>query len=98
MPTNDRCWPVRAGPLFAMGAVLLALSACAMPQTDIQQGGADGYLTIKGAPASAQITIDSAAVGSVGSFDPKKNPLRIHGGAHKVRVTVGYSVLIDRTI
>lgn len=77
---------------------ILLLAGCAMPVSEVQQGGEDAYLLVKGAPPSAVVAIDSASVGAVGGFDSTKNPLRVHGGAHRVRVTLGFSVLIDRTV
>ena len=97
MPSNNPI-PVIRRPWVAMLCLPLLLAGCAMPVSAVQQGGDDAFLLVKGAPASAQIMIDTADLGALGGFDPAKNPLRVHGGAHRVRVTLGSSVLIDRTV
>jgi hypothetical protein len=68
-------------------AVALAagfLTACAMPNTEVNVGGARPTLSIIGAPSSSMLVIDGRTVGNAAQYDGKSETLKLEEGYHEI--------------
>ena len=67
-------------------AILLALSACAMPAQATRTRDTRPALAISGAPAGSQLLVDGLEVGEAGFYDGRLNVLRLEPGTHEIAV------------
>lgn len=76
----------------------LALTACALPTTQVNAGTARPTLTVLGAPAGAVLFIDGLQIGAAANYNGKPNTLLIEEGVHRVELRQGATVLMARQI
>jgi hypothetical protein len=72
-----------------ISAVLLTLSACALPQTTVRTGSPQPSLIVTGAPSGAQLFVDGLPMGSAPQYDGHPKTLAVLEGAHQVEVRDG---------
>ena len=81
---------MRLAPVIA-----LLLCGCAYPTATTQQGAAQGELYFPTAPAGATIMLDGKPAGLAASYDGRVT-LAVTPGTHRVAVTNGGSVVVDK--
>lgn len=67
---------------------LLALTACALPHTDVRTATLRPTLSVVGAPARAQLYVDGLAAGEAAQFDGVRQTLTVEEGPHQLRIAV----------
>jgi len=72
-----------------ISALLLILSACALPQTTVRTGSAQPSLLVTGAPSGAILFVDGLPMGPAPQFDGHPKTLAVLEGAHQVEVRDG---------
>jgi hypothetical protein len=82
-------WP-RA---LSIVALLIALAACALPQTTVRTGSAQPSLVVKGAPSGTVLYVDGLPVGPAPQFDGNPNVLAVLEGVHQVEIRQGNAVI-----
>ncbi|AVY93546.1 MULTISPECIES: hypothetical protein [Microvirgula] len=65
---------------------LLALTACALPHTDVRTATLRPTLSVVGAPARAQLFVDGIAAGDASQYDGVRQTLTVEEGPHQLRV------------
>jgi hypothetical protein len=76
--------------LFAAG-----LTACAYPNSTIEQGAENGLFTFPAAPGDAHVILDGQDAGPVGAFQGA-NALAVKPGTHRVILSRGGDTLLDK--
>jgi hypothetical protein len=76
----------------------LAVSACALPTTQVNAGTARPTLTVLGAPANAVLFIDGLQIGIAANYNGSPNNLLIEEGVHRVELRQGGNVLLAQKI
>lgn len=79
--------------LVFLGAALL-LTACAYPRSAVVQGGSAAGFTFATLPPASTVSIDGRPLGSAAEY--ATNIVAVTPGTHRVLVTLGGSVLLDR--
>ncbi|PUA20596.1 hypothetical protein C7W93_12890 [Glaciimonas sp. PCH181] len=72
--------------------MLLMLSACALPDTQVKTGSVSPSLSIHGAPPNAVLYVDGLAVGNADQYNGTKI-LAIEEGMHQIQIKQGERVL-----
>ena len=70
-------------------ALLVMLSACALPQTTVRTGAAQPGLIVTGAPSSAVLYVDGLPMGPAPQYDGRPKVLAVLEGPHQVEVREG---------
>ncbi|MBC7413778.1 MAG: hypothetical protein H7327_02455 [Herminiimonas sp.] len=66
--------------------LLLAQFACTAPATVVRTGAARPTVSIKGAPADAELLVDGLSVGVASRYDGNPNLLTVEEGMHVLSV------------
>jgi hypothetical protein len=80
--------------LLAVVAAFIATAGCVYPTTTTEQGGVSSALSFAGLPATAEVVVDGATVGTVANFESKV--LAVTPGSHRVIVQDGGQTIVDR--
>lgn len=72
-----------------ISGLLLALSACALPQTTVRTGSNQPSLVVTGAPAGAILFVDGLSMGSAPQYDGRPKTLAVMEGPHQVEIRDG---------
>lgn len=78
--------------------LVVVLSGCSYPVSNVNQGGERPALVFKGSNASAQLYLDGLHVGSVTKYNGKPNKLLVEKGAHKLRIVDNGEVVYEQSI
>ncbi len=85
--------------ILTMLPVLLALAACAMPQTTVRTVESRPTLAISGAPAGAVLVVDGQSVGEAAQYDGNPTVLKLEPGTHRVEIRgAGGAVLYQQQV
>jgi hypothetical protein len=84
--------------LIGVATLLLALSACALPQTTVRTGSTQPSLTVRGAPSGAVLFVDGLAMGNAQQFDGNPKVLAVLEGAHQVEIRQGTSLVYSEKV
>jgi hypothetical protein len=79
-------------------ALVVILSACALPNTNVRVGSVRPALTVKGAPDSSVLYVDGISAGVAAQFDGVNKVLNLEEGSHRVEIRIGEQVLYKATI
>ena len=74
-------------------ALLITLSACALPQTTVRTGSEQPSLVVKGAPSGTDLYVDGLEMGPAAQFDGNPNVLAVLEGVHQVEIRQGNAVI-----
>lgn len=74
-------------------ALMVTLSACALPQTTVRTGSAQPSLVVTGAPSGAVLYVDGLPMGSAPQYDGRPRTLAVLEGPHQVEVRDGSRAL-----
>jgi hypothetical protein len=66
--------------------LVLALTACALPETAVRTGSPRPGLVIAGAPADATLVVDGLPMGPASDFDGHPKVLIVEEGLHQVEI------------
>jgi hypothetical protein len=78
-----------------LAAATLLLAGCTYPHSQTEQGTSAGQLYFPGAPAGAHVMVDGQDVGMASFFDGQQT-LSVAPGTHRVVVSSGPSIFIDK--
>jgi hypothetical protein len=79
-------------------ALVLTLSACALPQTTVRTGSMQPSLIVTGAPAGAVLIVDGLAMGAALQYDGHPKTLAVLEGPHQVEVRNGSSDIYNAKV
>ena len=78
--------------------VLFSLIGCSLPSTTVRSVDSRPSISIKGAPANAELLIDGLSMGKANSYNGEPQTLTIEPGTHRVLITENGNVLYDHNI
>lgn len=81
-----------------VGAIVVAVSACAYPTTSTTQGGTSSAVYFEAFPETAEVYVDGSYVGSASQFDGSGQTLAVPTGTHAVLIRSNGTVLFDKKV
>lgn len=75
-----------------------ALTACALPTTQVNVGSSRPTLSVTGAPSNVKLVVDGLEVGLAATYNGAPKTLLIEEGPHQVELRDGSTVLMSRKI
>ncbi|MEN3293210.1 MAG: hypothetical protein V7642_2463 [Burkholderiales bacterium] len=69
--------------------LVLALAACALPETAVKTGSPRPHLIVKGAPSDSTLVVDGLPMGAASQYDGKPNVLIVEEGVHQIEIRRG---------
>ena len=74
-------------------ALVLTLSACALPQTTVRTGATQPGLIVQGASSGAVLYVDGLSMGPAEQYDGKPKVLAVLAGVHTLEIHQGSTVI-----
>lgn len=78
--------------------LLLGLSACAYPQTTVQQGSSQSSIYVLAPAEGVYLWVDGVEVGSAVTFKDKKHSYSLAAGRHHIELKTRSGSVFDKEI
>jgi len=83
---------------LCVATLVAALAGCSTPVSQVASGSARPSLSLLGAPAGSELTLDGQSLGDASHYDGVNGVMSVEEGPHAIEVRQGSVILVKKRI